>query len=480
MYRTKDKRQLELENFVLPFGGKLNPKNRWIRLARLIPWEEFEERYAEQFADSNMGTPAKPFRVALGSLLIKERQKITDRETVEQIRENPYLQYLIGKEAFSDEEPFDASLMVHFRKRITDEMLREINERIHIEEVKKKRQKEEGPPVENKGKLLVDATCTPADIRYPTDLSLLNEARGKTERIIDTLHEERKGKEKKPRTYREQARKEYLKVSKKRKPNKKMIVKGIKKQLQYLRRNLNHIKELSTKVSLQVLGTGLYKDLLVISELYRQQKEMFDAKKHAIPGRIVSISQPHVRPIVRGKANAPVEFGAKISVSLVDGYSFLETLSWDAYNEANELIGHIENYKRRFGYYPESVHVDGIYRNRENRRYCKTHNIRISGPPLGRPPKDTEEYREQRKGAKADEIARIPIEGVFGVGKRRYGMARIMTKLRQTSETAISMTVLMMNLEKTLRDLLLSFLRFLQKALVLIKTRCIRTKITVC
>jgi len=137
MYRTKDTRQLELENFVLPFGGKLDPKNRWIRLARLIPWEEFEEKYAEQFADSEMGAPAKPFRAVLGSLLIKERQKITDRETVEQIRENPYLQYLIGKEAFSDEEPFDASLMVHFRKRITDEMLREINERSHIEEVKK-------------------------------------------------------------------------------------------------------------------------------------------------------------------------------------------------------------------------------------------------------------------------------------------------------------------------------------------------------
>ena len=482
MYRIKDKRQLELENFVLPFGGKLNPKNRWIRLARLIPWEEFEETYAEHFTDSDMGAPAKPFRVALGSLLIKERQKITDRETVEQIRENPYLQYLIGKAAFSDEEPFDASMMVHFRKRITDEMLREINERMHIEEVKKKREKEEATekeehaPEKNKGKLLVDATCTPADIRYPTDLSLLNEAREKTERILDTLHDSQTEKGKKPRTYREQARKEYLKVSKKRKPKGKMIRKGIKKQLQYLRRNLEHIKKLSTETSLQVLGNRLYKDLLVISELYRQQKEMYDEKKHTVAGRIVSISQPHVRPIVRGKANAAVEFGAKISVSFVDGYSFLETLSWDAYNEANELIRHIEKYKKRFGYYPESVHVDGIYRNRENRGYCKEHNIRISGPPLGRPPKDTEEYRKIVKSAKVDEIARIPIEGVFGVGKRRYGMARVMTKLKETSETAISMTVLVMNLEKTLRDLLLSVFHLLQKALFLFE-KCLNNRI---
>lgn len=137
MYRTKDARQLELENFYLPFGGHLNPNNRWIQLARLIPWEEFEEQYAEHFVDYEMGAPAKPFRMALGALLIKEKLDITDRETVEQIRENHYLQYLIGMEGYRDEAPFDASMMVHFRKRITPDMLADINERIHSEQVKK-------------------------------------------------------------------------------------------------------------------------------------------------------------------------------------------------------------------------------------------------------------------------------------------------------------------------------------------------------
>ena len=137
MYRTKDARQLELENFYLPFGGHLNEKNRWVQLAGLIPWEEFEEQYAEHFVDYEMGAPAKSFRMALGALLIKEKLSITDRETVEQLRENPYLQYLIGMEGYRDEAPFDASMMVHFRKRITPEMLSEINERIHEEQVKK-------------------------------------------------------------------------------------------------------------------------------------------------------------------------------------------------------------------------------------------------------------------------------------------------------------------------------------------------------
>lgn len=137
MYRTEDTSQLELESFYLPFGGKLNPKNRWIQLSRLIPWEEFEKEYADQFAESGMGAPAKPFRMALGALLIKEKLGITDEELVEQIRETPHLQFLIGMEGYRDEAPFDASMMVHFRKRITEEMLGRTNERIHEELLKK-------------------------------------------------------------------------------------------------------------------------------------------------------------------------------------------------------------------------------------------------------------------------------------------------------------------------------------------------------
>lgn len=129
--------QLELENFVLPFGGKLTKKNRWIKLASIIPWEEFEEEYADQFSESGMGAPAKPFRMALGSILIKEKLQIIDQETVAQLQENPYLQFLIGFESYREEASFDSSMMVHFRKRISVEMLSSINERIHEEMVKK-------------------------------------------------------------------------------------------------------------------------------------------------------------------------------------------------------------------------------------------------------------------------------------------------------------------------------------------------------
>ena len=184
---------------------------------------------------------------------------------------------------------------------------------------------------------------------------------------------------------------------------------------------------------------------------------MYDTATHRVDGRIVSISQPHVRPIVRGKAGAPVEFGAKFTISVVDGYVFLERLSWEAYNEGKDLIDTIERYRQRFGYYPKSAHADKIYRNRENLKFCKSHGIRLSGPPLGRPPKEFGERRELQRQSRKDEIARIPVEGKFGNGKRRYNLDCIKEKLQDTSETKIGVIVLLMNLEKIMRDLLFVF-----------------------
>ena len=304
---------------------------------------------------------------------------------------------------------------------------------------------------------MVDASCAPADIRYPTDISLLNEAREKAEGIIDTLHQPLKGDESKVRTYRQRARKDYLRVAKRRKVGQKELRKALRKQLSYLRRNLQHIEDLSGKTPLAELSRKQYRDLLVISELFRQQQMMYETATHRIDGRIVSISQPHVRPIVRGKAGAPVEFGAKFTISVVDGYVFLDRLSWEAYNEGKDLIDSIEGYKERFGHYPQSVHADKIYRNRENLKFCKVRGIRLSGPPLGRPPKELGDRKQLQRQGRKDEIARIPVEGKFGNGKRRYNLDCIKEKLPDTSETKIGVVVLVMNLEKIMRDLLFVF-----------------------
>ncbi len=166
-----------------------------------------------------------PFAWPKGSLIIKERLGTSDEETVEQIRENPYLQYFLGLSEYTDQAPFEASMMVHFRKRLSLEMVGRINEQVVAQltdqsaaeaEPKEageagandKDNEDEPPPVaKNQGQLMLDATCAPADIRYPTDLGLLNEAREQTEKMIDELYKQLQDDLKqKPRTYRQQAR----------------------------------------------------------------------------------------------------------------------------------------------------------------------------------------------------------------------------------------------------------------------------------
>lgn len=496
MYRKRKREQVEFESFHLSFGGKLRSDNRWVRLAKLIPWEEIERRYAALFSETR-GAPAITAREAVASLIIKEKLGLTDEETVEQIRENAYLQYLLGWEAYRDEQPFDPSMMVHFRKRLSDSVLSEINELVIQQASSSSNDSEDneedgasgggqqssaGSPSQqassgeceqepgNSGSLLMDASCTPADIRYPTDLSLLNEAREKSEEIIDVLHRPDIGRTVKPRTYRRKARKDYLAVAKKRKPSAKRVRKAIGKQLRYIERNLNTIGELAPG-RLVLLKSRQYRNLLVCGEVYRQQKLMYDSRIRSVSGRIVSISQPHVRPIVRGKAGASVEFGAKISLSKVDRFVYLDRLSWEPYHESEDLPETVEKFHRRHGHYPQSVHVDAIYRTRANRRYCKERGIRISGPPLGRPKKDPSD--EEKLQTLRDERARIPIEGALGRSKRAFSLSRVMAKRADTAATSIAMVVLVMNLEALSRLAFLA-LYFALSALVIRVIRSLR------
>lgn len=472
MYR-RPTGQMVFEEFILPFEGKLNANNRWVKLAKIIPWEQIENDYADLFP-SNTGTVAKPLRMALGTLIIKERCGFTDRETVEQITENPYLQYFIGLEKYQIEPPFDPSLMVHFRKRLDQKIMKKINKMIcQSEKTKEPKDKDPGDPPpnsdtfevwkpeKNKGKLLLDATCAPADIRYPTDLSLLNEAREKTEKTIDTLYNQELGLTKKPRTYRKRARKDYLKIAKQRKPHVKATRKAIGKQLGYLRRNLSTIDFLLKCDGHGNLSTRQSKELETIRILYNQQREMYQTRTHRIDDRIVSISQPHVRPIVRGKARSQTEFGAKVAISMVDGYAFIDHLSWDSFNESLGLKQAVEDYKQRYGHYPEAVLADQLYRTRENLSFCRERGIRLSGPPLGRPLLDS---RQEKNIARQDMKERNAVEGGFGVCKRRYGLARIMARIKETAESIISLQFLVMNLEHRLRLLYCRFIYSILKA----------------
>jgi hypothetical protein len=414
MIRYKSSRQLSISEFKMPFEAKLDENNRWVVLSKIVPWEEFARLYYKNFK-SNRGAPTKDARLVLGVIIIKHIMKTDDRGVIEMIQENPYMQYFLGLEAFTYEQVMTPSLLVSIRKRIdldvfeslTDDLIRKGlklkagTKQEKADTVTKDEEEDNDddpdPHPGNKGKLQLDATVCDADIKYPTDLDLLNESRQKAEELIDEL---------------------CLKV----------------------------------------------KYFFVIQHLLEQQESMYKKKSHQVEDRIVSIHQPHVRPIVRGKAKAKTEFGAKINISLLDGYARVDHFDWDAFNEGQDLQAQVERFRELTGKYPELVQVDKIYLTRENRRFLKEKRIRYTGEPLGRKPVKEIKSRYQKRKERREAAERNQVEGKFGQGKRGYGLNDIRARLATTSNSWIGAIIFVMNLIRYMRDIPLPyFVSFLSK-----------------
>ncbi len=441
--------QLCFAGFETPFHNQLDASNRWVVLSARIPWDALVGLFNKRNPPKPTGRPALNPRVLIGAVIIKHILNLDDRETVAQITENMYLQYFLGYSSYVRQPPFDASLFVDIRKRLGEELIAEMNQKIlgfsmdrTVKRNNKNGKDSDGADQQdnNKGEVIYDATACPQDIAYPTDLGLLNKSREITETIIDELHAANlPGK--KPRTYRQKARKAYLRVAQNKNPSKKVIRKGIKSQLQYLRRNFGTIEKQLDGFARFPLSYRMQRTYWIIQALYGQQLEMFQTRSHQVQDRIVSIHQPHVRPIVRGKSRAKTEFGAKIHLSMVDGFSFLDTISWAAFNEGSHLTEYVENYRKRFGFYPAKVLADKLYCTRENRSWLKEKNIKLAAKPLGRPSAKAVE-NHVRPGE------RNPIEGKFGQAKNAYGMNRIRARLKNTSQSWIASIILVLNLVK--------------------------------
>ena len=458
MYKPSDRSQSSFLDFNQPMGLHMNPNNRWVKMADSVPWDVFEKKYSRLFK-AKTGNVAKPVRMALGALIIQTKFQYSDRELVEQITENPYLQYFIGLSGYQEEPPFDSSTLVLFRKRINAQMIAEANEYMLSSRNKKDDDDNPKPPTggmssgnatsDNDGTLILDASCAPVNIRYPQDISLLNEAREKLETIIYCFHKTYGLAL--PRRYARRARKEYLAFAKSKKHTAKKIRKALRQQLSYVKRDIAYLEEfMSDGYAPEAREIPL---LLTIFKLYEQQQYMYDNKVHSVENRIVSISQPWIRPIVRGKLNAPVEFGAKLDISIdTDGYARIEKTSFDAYNESGCLKKAAERYKERTGHYPERILADQIYRTRENRSFCKEHGIRLSGPKLGRPNPVT--TKTDKKLEYQDNTDRIAVEREFSREKRCYGLGKIVSKCEETQLTSIALSAFVANLFKIQRRIL--------------------------
>lgn len=475
--------QLKIEGFETPFYNSLVKSNRWVKLAELIPWDELVSIYMSKM-NPKLGRKSLSPRLVIGAMIIKHKESLSDRAVVEHITENIYMQYFCGFDSMIDKAPFDASMFVHFRKRLGEKEFDSFSQLIvnKANGISDGNHKKTEPPTKDddtpsstapntsekpaaktpentapntttkhKGILKIDATVICQDINYPTDLKLLNASRLKAEEIIDYLYASGCFTTKKPRTYRKVAKKVYLTIAKQRRKGAKKIRKAIRQQLQFLKRDLKIInKFLVQKPSLLLtLSKRQYKYLLVIQELYRQQDEMYKENKRSIEHRIVSIHQPHVRPILRGKDKSRTEFGAKVNASTIDGFTFIDQIRWENYNESTFIEDQVARYQERFNCLPEYVLADKIYLTRKNRAFMKSLGIMITGKPLGRPPKQPIKLTKEQKKIHNQ---RNHIEGKFGQLKRARHLGINKAKLAETAFSWIAASFFITNLITLLKS----------------------------
>ena len=475
MYRKRNREQMTVEEFTPPLGGKLDAENRWVKMAQIVPWDMVEEIYAQSFNNErDDGRRPIPSRIAFGALYIKEKENLSQRHTLQHISENVYMQHFLGLTEFNPQKLFEPSMLTQIALRFGKDGIRKINEEIYRLTRPAKEPPDNdggsdnngdnndgddgssnaGNNEETKGTLILDATVAPSDIRYPTDLSLLNECREGTEQMIDDIWEQTDRKGHKTAYSRKRVRKNYLKIAKQRKPRKNQIRQAIREQLECVEKNIKWLTGVMPNVSAESYLKHLSR-LETIREIASQQRYHYDNPGKPIPNRIVSVRQPHVRPMVRGKARSAVEFGQKLGLSIVDGFVFIEDQSWNSFAEGNTLKASVEKYRERHGVYPKAVLADMTYRNLENIRFCKERGIRLSGPRLGRP--KASELAADREQAYQDSCARNEIEGRIGVGKRRYGLDLIYARLAQAGEVEAAINILCMNVAHVLRALLRFF-----------------------
>ena len=435
MYKAKDRQTKPLFEDLFPFGGRLDENNRWLRITELIPWEQLENSYSQYF--SHTGRPAHDARLVIGLLLLKHMTGTSDREIVQLVCENPYMQAFCGLDNFTAGKLIDPSTLTYVRKRLGAKRFKELEELTYKSLVEHKIIKAKG--------LLVDATVFPEHIHYPTDAGLLNEAR---QWLVSKIKSIGAKIGRKYRTYCRKARQEYLTFNKKKRRNKKDIRRIVKSMLQYASRNvwqLDEVMALAVDKGI-VVQKHVTEQLTVIKKVLQQQWRMYREKVNRIDDRIVSLHKPQVRPIKRGKAGKDVEFGPKASLSHVGRFTFLDRLSSDNFNESGDVEMQLANYEDRFGIKPPYVVGDRIYGTNDNRNLLKDKEIRNAFEPRGRKPKHESSPDRWRKRKRRE---RNRIEGAIGNGKNHYGLDRIKYSIEGGDELWVRLGLMATNLKAT-------------------------------
>lgn len=289
------------------------------------------------------------------------------------------------------------------------------------------------PYMENLDTMYTDATYYESEMQYPTDAKLLWEGIEKSYATMCELSS-RLGIHR-PRTKFLDVQKANLTYRKQRKHSRSQTRKITRRLLDLLDKILKEIHEVvrDHENAENLLTVREKSDMGIITRMYRQQKNHFqnNDSRESIPNRIVSLSKPHLRPIVRGKKVKSVEFGAKVNNILVDVISFIENLSFNAFNEWTRLMHCLKMHKKLFGGEAKKVGGDTGYAGTENRDYCKVNGIQTSFVKRGRPFGE----KKKEKDLVRKELARVratAMEGSFGTQKEHYDLRRVKARTKRT------------------------------------------------
>ena len=396
------------------------------RMKKVLPLRQMAETFGLVNKRQVPKRGAKPYftpegKVAL--MFLKTYTQLSAPKLMEQLNGNIHYQIFCGIR-IDPEEPLT-------NYKLIDDIAKELADKLKIQRLQDVLAEAWKPYMKDLDTMYTDATCYESEMRYPTDQKLLWECVKKTYKIMCEVSG-RMGVHR-PRTKYLDVEKACLSYRKQRKHSNTQTRKMTRRLLNLLGKILKEIRRMERGCDVPELLTVKEKSLVdIITKVYRQQRNHFDSgdRRESIPDRIVSVSKPYVRPIVRGKEVKSVEFGAKCNNIMVDGISFIEKMSFNAFNEGTRLQHCVKMHRRLFGVDVKKIGGDASYAGTDNRGFCKENGIQTSFVKRGRPTQEKKEQDYVRQ-----ELARVratAMEGSFGIQKEHYAMRRIKARKKET------------------------------------------------
>jgi IS5 family transposase len=434
MYTKEDEHQYSFKNdwFMVP---EVDKNHELIKISDAIDWVSLSERLAP-FYCSNNGRPTKPSRAKVGLLILKHLYTLSDENVVDMLKRDIYAQYLCDVSLKEAQKFINPSTLTYFRKQIGAEGVKLIETEV-LNTLKKT-----NPP---RGRRLVtDTTVMPVNIAYPTDVNLLDKIRCKA---VEYLDKAKSFGAKSYRTYQRTARKIVITYQKIRKHTTQSRRKVQKKLLQFSRRNVEQLNDAvktvqrSTEPTSKQFIQKTKRFLQTAQNILTQQKAIYHNQK--VSERIVSVDKTHIRPMVRGKYPAEVEFGPKLLVNLQDDYLFLEDVQFNNVSDTQLLKTSIESYKERFGKFPTQLATDRGFWSKENRQLAEDYGIK----KIAMENKGKSNYLKGKPFKERLRRLRCKIEAKISLAKRKHGLARCLYSIQHGEEIWARLGLTAMNLK---------------------------------